>query len=281
MHWTSDCPFQKEIQEVIKRSKEPGAKKVERESAMLTHSRSLTNPDSVEIDSLQDPEYEMNSAYITESIPSKAHILSPTCVQMDTQASNHLFKNKDLLTNHRPLVRPIVFRGVEKKGKGLFVTMCGDFEEWKGVPYHNDSSANLLSLSKTKDSGILEEFYHDLWNDTLVVRTRKDTYFFYRMNDLYAFDTAEPNDAMVAVQTVEDNEKLYTARELQRANQSIEFSRRLGFQDPAGIARLLEFGLSDAPVAAQDYRNALRIHGPELGRVKGKTWDGRREPDLK
>ncbi len=150
MHWTNDCPFQKEVQEIIKRSKDSTPKKAEKESVLLTRSSAFADPDSVDIDG----DSELHSAYITESLPLNKQTLPPTCVQLDTQASNHLFKNKDLLKNHRPLARPIIFRGVEKKGKGLYVTMCGDFEEWKGVPYHNDSTANLLSLSKTKDSGI-------------------------------------------------------------------------------------------------------------------------------
>ncbi len=200
MHWTNECPFLDRCKELVDREDK-------KETAHVTHSRSISYPDSIKLDPrlIEEEDMENETAFVNSSALAISTDLPSTCVQLDTQASEHLFRNKDLLTNHRELKRPILFKGVEKYGKGLHVTMCGDFNEWESVPYHADSAANLLSVSKSKDKKVLEDLYHDLRNDTLVAKTKNDTYYFERMGGHYAFDTAAQQEEMIAVQTVDEN----------------------------------------------------------------------------
>ena len=73
------------------------------------------------------------------------------------------------------------------------------------------------------------------------------------------------------VSTVSDNLKLYSKREIQRADAEIDMFEKLGYPSEASIKRLISGGvLPGCDVTVEDIDRALSIYGKPIGLIKGK-----------
>jgi hypothetical protein len=65
---------------------------------------------------------------------------------------------------------------------------------------------------------------------------------------------------------------LYTRREVEQAKKAQEVLRRLGYPSPGALTELLQHGgMLNAPITSQDVQRALKIYGPGVAVLKGKT----------
>eukprot|EP01030_Chromulinospumella_sphaerica_P034317 gene34317-biopygen8329 len=187
---------------------------------------------------------------------------------LDDQATEHIFQNSKLLTNHRKLDIPICFTGVNREDGGLRVTDCDDFGEWTQVPFHPQAAGNIISFSRSVDDGVIISSHHDMDEDAKVAVTPHATYRFLRNGGLYAMQVSS---AEAFVETVSQNIRHFTQRQVDDAKKALDISRRLGYPDTNSLLRLFASGTNDSGVAPQDLRRAYQIFGPELAKIKGKT----------
>ena len=81
----------------------------------------------------------------------------------------------------------------------------------------------------------------------------------------------------VTVQTVADNERLFTRREVHKARGAIELKRKLGFPSDRDLAELASTG-KNLDVTPQDVARAHRIYGLNPHVLRGKTKTPRSTP---
>eukprot|EP00934_Nitzschia_sp_Nitz4_P004202 Nitzschia sp. Nitz4//scaffold466_size5842//986//4399//NITZ4_009198-RA/size5842-processed-gene-0.7-mRNA-1//-1//CDS//3329552510//4192//frame0 len=111
----------------------------------------------------------------------------------------------------------------------------------------------------------------------------KDVKFTKSENGLYYFvpehlDTGTPS-ATSHVQTVEENKRFYTERQVQRANKARELYHALGTPSTSDFKAILRTNMiKNNPVTLDDVNAAERIYGPDIGALKGKSVRTRPNP---
>eukprot|EP01042_Synura_sphagnicola_P036798 gene36798-biopygen27478 len=87
---------------------------------------------------------------------------------------------------------------------------------------------------------------------------------------LAAVGSLTENDAVIdTVSTVSDNLKLYSKREIQRADAEIDMFEKLGYPSEASIKRIISGGvLPGCDVTVEDVDRALSIYGKPVGLIK-------------
>lgn len=179
---------------------------------------------------------------------------------LDTQATNHLFRDECLLERVEP-GKKRVFEGV---GGALVVTKSGIHADFGRVFVHPRAPANILSFARVQDACLVEYV-----NGMFVVTTQDmHVYVFVRENNMY---TCKVNKETSLV-TVAENEGRYSLREVKAAKQAKELIRRLCYPSLDSIQKMINNNaIMNCPVTSQDIERAVDIYGTELAYLKGKT----------
>jgi len=93
-----------------------------------------------------------------------------------------------------------------------------------------------------------------------------------------AFTSIVDDSTTVAISTVEENISEFTKREVEKAKAARQLQARLGYPSVSDQLENIKSGrILNSPVTRQDFENAIRIWGKNLGSLKGKTT--RTKPD--
>jgi hypothetical protein len=96
-------------------------------------------------------------------------------------------------------------------------------------------------------------------------------------NGLHFFDPRETDFAFI--ETVESNMKLFSKRQVARADKARSLYASLGFPSTKDFLWILQSNqIKDCPVTADDAKAAYQIWGPSVAALKGKTVRKRPEP---
>ena len=82
----------------------------------------------------------------------------------------------------------------------------------------------------------------------------------------------EKKDAIVMINTVENNMEGFTAREVRGANEARRFYQIVGRLLEFNFKNMIKFNLlHNCPITLDDVENVFAIYGKDIGAVKGKT----------
>ena len=88
-------------------------------------------------------------------------------------------------------------------------------------------------------------------------------------NNLYMYVPPKPQQH---VQTVEENKKMHTKREIQRAKRTRELYHAMDIPSVNDFKAIIRMNtIANYPVTVQDIDLAETIFGPDIGSLKGKT----------
>ena len=96
---------------------------------------------------------------------------------------------------------------------------------------------------------------------------------------LYYWNTVEHRtEELILVNTVKENERKYTKREVKEAKKAQRLNELIDYPSRVDMDAMLNNNLiKDCPVTPSDYRRAVDIYGVDLGSVRGKTVRKKRE----
>jgi hypothetical protein len=194
--------------------------------------------------------------------------LLDTDILLDNQASISIFKNEDLVTNLREAQSGCVIKGISGN---IRVSQIGDVKYCGEVWYNSKVLANVWSFDQAKR---MYEVSYDQDSDKFDVAVSEDkTLEFRNREGLYVHDGRHMRtQAIVQVQTVKQNELLYTPRQVADAKKARELMRRLGYISSKDEALMLNTGsILNCPVSSSDVYRAARIQGMDVASLKGKT----------
>jgi Zinc knuckle len=195
-------------------------------------------------------------------------------VMLDTESSINIFKTRKLLTEIREADRKVVLGGIQRGSSGVRVTQQGTFRDLGTVYFDECASANILSFAMQVDSGA--DVTYDKATDRFIMipASGRSVYYFGRKEvaGRYMCDTRSMIESREAafVQTVEDNMKLFTKREIAQARKARESLARMGFPS-VGQAKRTANSESNFDVTARDFEIADAIWGKDIASIKGKT----------
>ncbi len=140
--------------------------------------------------------------------------------------------------------------------------------------------ANILSLAKVK-----LEYPASYNGDDFIVHRAKHGYtdmvFKSHPSGLHVFDKDDPRGlaSYSFIATVEENMSLFTKRQVASAELACNLQAGLAYPSVKDLKQIVQANLlKDSPVTAQDVDVALKIWGPSVALLKGKTV--RRKPPL-
>ena len=103
-------------------------------------------------------------------------------------------------------------------------------------------------------------------------------YEFIPKHKLYVHQAYNKKRKGVYVQTVEENEKMFTERQKKDAAMARKAQMRMGYPSVKDMVSSINHGIfMNLPITKADIDNAIRIWGPDMGSVVGKTT--RNRPD--
>ena len=204
-------------------------------------------------------------------------LLSSYDVVFDTGATVSFFKNPSLLTSIGKSQREIHVKGVQANAIGVTVNQEGTFIDLGKVYYNANAAANILSMSALVDSGA-GVHYDPTTNSFSVKPANSDnTYQFARRNvggsegRFYICDARSMiRSEHVMIDTVIENLKRYTKREIESATRARKLLATMGYPSVEMAISMLRDG-SGFDVSEYDFRVADAIWGKDIASIKGKT----------
>jgi hypothetical protein len=202
-----------------------------------------------------------------------------TCddIVFDTGATVSFFKNPKLLTSIGNSTREIHVKGVQADAKGVTVNKEGTFIDLGRVYFNANASANILSMSALIDAGAKIRYDPSRNAFSVTPSNSINTYHFARRDSVASagkFYTCDAKSMMrfehVMVDTVVENLKRYTKREIESATRARKLLATMGYPSVEMAISMLRDG-SGFDVSEYDFRVADAIWGKDIASIKGKT----------
>jgi hypothetical protein len=199
-------------------------------------------------------------------------------VLLDNEASINIISNRNLLTGVRAAEKKVMVGGIQRGASGVKVTEQGEFRDVGNVYVNDSATANVLSFASQIDAGA--DITYDTGRGRFIMRPSgcETAYYFGRKEisgsegQFYICDTRTMIHSQEAalVQTVEENMKSNTKREVEQARKAIEMLVRMGFPSVPQAIRAAGSG-GNFDVTARDFEIEEAIWGKDVASLKGKT----------
>ena len=224
----------------------------------------------------EDDQNEWNSAFVTTS--ERLVLFSRYEILLDNEASLNVFRDPELLSDIGKARRKVIMKGVQSGAQGVEITCEGTFQDCGRVFYSEKASANILSFACQVDSGA--EIQYDSDSDRFTMRPHGscNIYSFQRKNiegsegRFYSCDirTMITQDETALVQTVDEQMRHFTKRDIEGAARARLMKSRMGYPSTVNAIQMVTTG-SNFGLSARDFHVADVIWGPDIQSLKGKT----------
>jgi hypothetical protein len=200
-------------------------------------------------------------------------IIPDTWILFDSQSTVSVFKNSKFLSNIRR--SPNKLR-VHTNGGTQFSSKMGTVTNFGDVWFNEDSLANILSMAAVRK---VCRITMDTFIEAAMHVHRKDgtvmTFKEYK-SGLYYYNAypkqSNTTNAYLFLNTVACNKGNYTRREIEGANKARALYKKIGRPSKKEFNDILQNNLiQNCPVTSDDAKRALKIYGPDVATLKGKT----------
>ena len=290
MHWQSDCPFLEAFHKSMVQERKPKKKS----KAYVT---------------VPETEPPFDGAWVAISPHIAAAVsegsLGPTDMLMDNAATVSVANNPDLLDDIQVLKTPRVVSGV---GGSVTITHWGRLKRLgRPVLYCPEFMVSLFSHSEgVSDPNLELDYIKDERTFSVTNLSSGEVLRFEPRRGLYVCDMAkasddvcdsdgdvpemvsesddsddsdddsddsDDDDAAVAMTTttVEANKLLYTKREVKGAEEAAKLMRHLAYPSPRDLYSMVQRGIDGSSVTVQDLARCVKIFGPNVATIQGKT----------
>jgi hypothetical protein len=171
-------------------------------------------------------------------------------------------------------------KGIE--GKTIEVEEEGDLLGYGSVYYHQQVTANVLSLFNMAHRFHSIEYNNKVcdaflvtWDDGTIMEFAPSSeglyYYDFNISVMRHQQQRNMHNTMM-VATVDELRRNYTAREMKQMDEARRLNVIMGRPSKADFLKMIKRGkLLDNPVRMEDFNNAEKVYGKDLGVVKGKT----------
>jgi len=226
----------------------------------------------------QEPAVTLTTMQVSLAVVK--HDIDPLWILCDSESTVDIFKNRSLLVNIRKTEKPIRLKGIE--GKTIEIKEEGDLLGYGPVYYHQQVTANVLSLfnmarrfrSIVYNNEICDAFMVTRDDGTVMkfVPSKEGLYYYDFKISLMRHQEKNVTQNAMVVTTVNELRRNYTTRELKQIDEARRLYVIMGRPSKADFLKMIKKGkVLDNPVRMEDFSNAEKIYGKDLGVVKGKT----------
>jgi hypothetical protein len=193
------------------------------------------------------------------------------CLLLDNQSLVHVFCNPEYVDNIMAAEREL---SLQSNGGTLPMSNIADFHGFEeSVWYSDDAMTSILSLSRVK-----REYAASYDGEDFIIHRAKHGYtdmvFKPHPSGLHVYDQDDPQGhaSYSFIVTVEDNMSLFTKRQVASADLACNLQAGLAYPSIHDLKWIVKANmLKDSPVTSKDVDVALKILGPSVAFLKGKT----------
>lgn len=194
-------------------------------------------------------------------------------IGLDTMAGVSIFRTDMVLNEYQ--CKPIFIHGVKNGSEPIMVNTKGVSVLGFPVYVSNESVGNILSFADARANShsvvydhLEDEFKVQLYEDDAPLIFKRDKFL---QESLYVCDL-HSHRCQVHVNTVSDNIKAYSKRQVKQAVEARKLQRRLGFVSRKTLIEMLNNGaLLNCELTSSDVERAEKIFGQDVGEIKGKS----------
>ena len=204
-------------------------------------------------------------AFASQSSSLKRHVL------LDNQSSEHVFCDPNLVGNIRKAGRQL---NLESNGGCLPISDIANIDGFnEPVWFSTKAITNILSLSVVK-----REYKVSYDGDDFIIHRAQHGYydmvFKPHASGLHVLDTNDSRSpaSYAFFETVAENMQLFTKREVAGGKLARDLQAGLGFPSDNDVKWIVQANmLKDCPVRTRDLDVAMKVFGPSVAMLKGKT----------
>ena len=204
-------------------------------------------------------------SFATTKVKMSDHLL------LDNQSSVHVFCNPEYVSDIRAAAWEMQLKS---NGGKLPITEIADFEGFEEAVWFSERAmTNILSLARVK-----KEYPVTYEGDDFIIhRSSKgfsDMVFVPDPSGLHVYDPCDKRGlaSFCFLETVDENKAMFTNKQISSAEKARNLHAGLAFPSMSDYKWALQANLlRDCPVTVQDLSVALKIWGPSVAMLKGKT----------
>ena len=197
-------------------------------------------------------------------------------IMLDNGSTTSLFANKQFVQDIKEVDKPLeLLTNGGEINPDHKATVKGFGEVW----HDPNSIANIFSFAELKKKHRIT-YDSDKEDAFLVHQPDKIVKFTGTNEGLYLYKP--PDRALNLLNTVKENEQLYTGRQLARAKLARRLCHNVGapsIRDFKAIVRMN--AIANSPVTVEDINVAEQVYGADIGSLKGKTTQSKPKPVVK
>ncbi len=200
-------------------------------------------------------------------------------ILLDSQSTESIFKNKNLLTNIRDSESKLT---LTTNGGQITSTQLGNLQYIGPVWYNPESIANILSLAQVRK--VLRVSMDTAFEPCLLIHKEDGSVLKFRESEsgLYYYDTSSSNDNSTSellhhanysfIQTVDEQKSRFHRREIEAADKARQLYNRIGRPSQKHFEDMLKNNaIRNCPVTIDDARRAITIYGEPISILKGRS----------
>jgi hypothetical protein len=187
-------------------------------------------------------------------------------ILLDSQSTHSTFYSSKLVQNIRDAPKPLQM--LTNAGTIIYHQQA-DLPNYRIVWFNQHLIANIISMSDAERRGHII-----LYSPGCLKLTDKDntSTMSFKMNPsgLYVFKT--PDLGLSLVQTIDENSKFLTSRQIESAKRARDLYKMIGRQSSIDFIAIIKNNLlPNVDISVKDIKNTQRIFGKDLGSIQGKT----------
>lgn len=236
-------------------------------------------PDVCESDDLIDciaddiwSEGKCDDSVASRILASVNATISDNTILLDTAASESLFKNKNLVRRLHQ-TDSVTFDGVNSESEPIYTCEAG-YSVFGKAMVSNKAVGNVLSFANVVDEAYRVDYDKKMDRFEVQPKLEGATYYFERdkITNLYSCGMGKYRRQTIAVETVSENLKKYTKREVKQARLAREYVRRSNFISEGQLIKAINMGkIQNCEISSQDVLRSIDIWGKHQGNLRGKT----------
>jgi hypothetical protein len=217
--------------------------------------------------SVEDARSEPRSGYVfaTRTLSLWNHLL------LDNQSSVHIMCNPDFVNDIWELSQPMILKSNEGS---LPINQVANFEGFKREMWFlRNAMTNILSFSLVKSEYNIT-YDGDVFIIHWAAKDYSDMVFKPHKSGLHVYDPDNPRGlaSHCFMETVESSMLLFTKRQIHGANLVCNLQAGLAFPSNADMKWAIQSNLiQDCSVTVKDMGTAIKVWGPSIAMLKGKT----------
>ena len=188
-------------------------------------------------------------------------------VLLDNQSTTDIFCNKDYLENIKKVPETLY---LSTNGGVLKCDQKGELPGYGEVWYDEKAIANVISFSNAEKKGKYQITYNQDVGFTMKNLINGNVNVF-KKDETGLFTTPMEKDINM-MNTVEENKKLYTKRQVDRAEVARKLYQVIGYPSLRDYKHIIQTNqIKNCPVTIEDINISEKIFGPDVYAIKGKS----------